>query len=183
MNLKNYEVFHDGEYKKLSKVFSEESFRSLPLWSGRISTGLLGLPNCIAGNRGTKNYQEILLASGDDGLRKLVDLGFISCPVCKPEETENFWQDVKENVGGKYGLFSLANFVDKNVLGFDVRRLNFEEILSVVDAVPGRFYLPRDLSNQEVKQFAERIESSGFAVPSLGYYDKTAEGNFFRYSV
>lgn len=54
------------------------------VYSARISTGLFGRTDCVAGNRGPKDSKEVILAAGETGLVKLIELGFIPCDVCKP---------------------------------------------------------------------------------------------------
>ena len=115
---KTYFAFFENDYhrSRLSEVVRKSRDQQSRIWSARLGTGLVGLTDCEQGNIGPKSYSEVLLALGDDGLRKLVDLGFITCPACTPEKTEGFWDAVKDTAG----LF--ARVVD----GFDGCLIRFE---------------------------------------------------------
>ncbi len=159
------------------------------VWSARVSTGLFGLTACSSGNRGPKNQKEVLLSVGNCGLSELVDLGFIPCPTCKPESNdENFWKILRKNVQEKYGLTSLKEFCDKTILPFDVRRLELEKIANIAWGLPSRFYLPKNLSEQEVEVFANRLKkiqgsSLTSSIPKLGFYDSSSPTRFTEYSL
>jgi hypothetical protein len=153
------------------------------IWSARLSTGLFGLTNCRPGNRGPKDYKEILLAEGDGGLRKLVELGFITCPACKPEAKQDLWTVIGELASQRYGLNCLEDFVDKAKLPFDARRLSWEEILPAVGAAPNRLYLPQGLQNAELLDLEKRFEKARFDLPPAGYYDASAPGRFREYNI
>ncbi|MBN2459581.1 hypothetical protein JXB28_04825 [Candidatus Woesearchaeota archaeon] len=185
-------VFNDSYY-----VFLDESFRKLSLrelvryrnsqvprpaiWSARISSGLLGLTNCKAGNRGPKGYAEVLLAIGDRGLNQLVDLGFIPCPECHPENQNRFWNIIEKTVQSKYILQSIDEFASKEVMPFDVRRIDFEYIMPLTKKAPNRTYLPRNLKEDELAEFKSRFHKLDLAPPPSGYYDPNAPGRFTRY--
>ena len=153
------------------------------IWSARLSTGLLGLTNCSAGNRGPKKYNEVLLAVGEVGLRKLVDLGFITCPVCRPENTAGFWNAVENEVKRKYAITTLDEFVDKAILPFDVRRIRWEELVPVLGQWPGRLYVPRGLQESELKELKSRIEVIGCGSPLVGYYNPETSERFTQYNL
>jgi len=193
----DYWTFYEGKFNKLSvkELAAKVSLpRDIPvssysnnlkarLWSARLSTGVFGLTSCVAGNRGPKDCSEVILGIGDEGLNKLVALGFIPCPVCHPEKVDGFWDAVKEAVSQRYGITSLEMFVDKDVLPFDSRRVEWEEILPVVEGVPSRIYLPRNLANDDLLAFSERFERIGFKLPAVGYYDPEAPGRFVEYNI
>jgi hypothetical protein len=139
------------------------------IWSARLSTGLFGLTNCPSGNRGPKNDNEIMLFVGDEGLRELIKLGFISCPSCHPEKI-NIWDKISDIVIRKYGIDNIKDFTDKKVLPFEIRRINWGKILPIIGKSPSRFYMPAGLTKEEVNDFKNRIVELGCEVPSLGYY-------------
>jgi len=139
------------------------------VWSCRLATGLFGLTNCSSGNRGPKNDKEVVLFIGDKGLRKLVRMGFIPCPVCKPENKVD-WEVIKDIVKEKYGMNSLSDFTNKRILPYDARRIAWEELLPIINGVPGRIYLPQGLTDKEVDEFRDFIDSFVVGVPTLGYY-------------
>ncbi len=157
------------------------------IWSARLSSGLLGLTNCRSGNRGPKSYNEVLLAVGDDGLNKLVDLGFITCPVCLPERIDGFWEAVEDTVmhkyGIKYGINSLDDYTNREILPFDARRVDWKEILPITGNTPNRLYVPKGLSENEVAEFQRRFIGIGFVLPPTGYYDPDAPGRFTEYQL
>ena len=165
-----------------------------PIWSARLSTGLFGRHNCRAGNRGPKGLGEVLLGFGDEGLESIFNLGFIPCPVCKPENVPHFWDDLSSNIQGKvmqkYGDFveKPSDFCDKNKVGFDPRRLDWDALVPEIGAVPGRIYLPNDLTGSELGDFKGRIFTlvqlylgPSAAFPKLGFYDHTAPGRFTEF--
>jgi hypothetical protein len=157
-----------------------EFVKERPLWSGRLSTGSLGMPDCPAGNRGPRGSAEVVFGIGDEGLWKLADLGFIPCPVCKPEYKPGFWDAAQEAVERKYDLTSNVDFADKAFLPYDARRLAWEELVPLV-GVPNRIYLPSSLDEVAVREFSARIGSLGVKIPPLGCYDKDAPGRFREY--
>ncbi len=171
-----YFLFSEGDYKltDLRQVVASRD----ELWSARLSTGLFGSPGCPAGNRGPKGKAEVLLAKGDEGLRKLVQLGFITCPVCKPETTEGFWQVVGDAAKERYRISSLEEFVDKQVIGFDARHVAWEELLPIIGETPGRLYVADTITTDGLLFFRARFDKLGFKMPPAGYYDATAEGRF-----
>ena len=182
----SYFVYYEGSFQKTPLREIVGSNRENPpqrLWSARLSTGVFGLPTCNAGNRGPKESNEVLLSLGNEGLNQFVDLGFISCSVCHPEQTPNFWETVKDKVTREYGLSSLDAFLDKNILPFDARRVTWETVLPITRKVPGRIYLPKDLSEQEVRQFQERFTRIGFTLPPVGYYNPSVPQRFTEYQI
>jgi len=182
-----YCIFMNNAYYDLSLkdlVLRRQKQKTRPvIWSARISSGLVGLTSCKAGNRGPKGYNEVLLAVGDKGLQKLIELGFITCPTCKPENKPGFWNAVESVVNRKHGMNSLEDFVDKTKLPFDARRVNWEELLPVIGEVPGRLYLPKDLQQDELLGFRKRFNRTGFDLPTTGYYDASAPGRFREYII
>ena len=178
-------------------VFGYESFNKWPLrkiveysdqyqqkiWSARLSTGLFGHTDCASGNRGPKGINEVILGFGDDGLRKIVDLGFITCPTCKPETYDKLWDKISDIVEKKYGIKSLEEFTDKKILGFDARRICWEDILSTTKTIPNRIYLPKGLSNDEIIGFKKRFDAMNQIMPTVGYYDYSSPTKFTEYTV
>lgn len=180
--MNTYSVYKDGDYREMTaKEFF--SYGEQGLWSARLSSGLMGRPDCSAGNRGPKNKHEVLLAIGDGGLEKLINLGFITCPVCKAEETEGFWDKIELAVSSRYGITALEDFTNKAILSYDARRLDWEEILAATGGVPNRIYLPKDLTEEELIEFKERFQAMGLTLPQVGYYDPKAETHFTEYTI
>lgn len=196
--MRNYYVYSKGKFQKMnpkslakkidlpenikiSEYSNEGNYENI--WSARLSSGLFGLTNCKAGNRGPKNYNEVILGEGIEGLNKIVDLGFITCPVCKPEKINGFWDSIKDNVKEKYRINILEDYTDKEVLPFDARRVKWEEILPVTGKTPERLYVPSNLSDKELKNLNKRFEKIGFELPSVGYYNKEAPGRFTEYKI
>lgn len=187
---KSYFVYLEGWFPRYEKFHINELLKDIKeptpetrLWSARISTGLMGLTNCEAGNRGPKDYNEVLLAQGNHGLRKLVSLGFITCPVCRPDKVDRFWDIVKDPVKEKYGIESLEDFINKENLPFDSRRLDWKEILSVTGKPPGRIYLPKGLEENELADFKKRFDALGISLPPVGYYNPDVPERFTEYAV
>ncbi|MDO8536987.1 MAG: hypothetical protein Q7R94_01955 [bacterium] len=183
----NYHVLINNGFQKFSletlmRFIRMQSPRP-PIWSARLSTGLLGLTNCPAGNEGPKGCGEVLLAIDEAGLRRLIDLGFITCPVCNPEKTEGFWDIVKDIVQRKYDITSLANFADKNILTFDARRIGWEKIMPLLGQWPGRLYVPKDLIARELEELKSRIEKIGCGIPCVGYYNHETPEKFTQYQL
>ncbi|HKL24551.1 MAG TPA: hypothetical protein VJ912_04400 [Candidatus Nanoarchaeia archaeon] len=183
--MKNYYIYNNEKFtKKPLKEIAEYAFNKKEnIWSARISSGLFGLTNCKAGNRGPKKYNEIILGIGNEGLNKIIDLGFITCPVCKPEKTANFWEIIKYKVNEKYNINTLENFTDKNILNFDARRIKWEEILPIINNVPNRIYIPKNLSKKEIKDFKNRFLKTGFKIPAIGYYSPNVSERFTKYDI
>ena len=180
--MNTYHVYKDGDYQEMT-VEELFTYEGQGIWSARISTGLFGKTDCSAGNRGPKNDKEVILAIGDEGLEKLIDLGFITCPVCKPEETEAFWETIEPTVKDTYGLTTLEDFTDKDLLTYDSRRLDWESILAVTGDAPGRIYLPEGLEEKELKRFKDEFQKIGVTLPPVGYYDAEAETRFTEYDI
>jgi len=180
----DYFVFVDGGFRVINSIallrhlheFEEVYGR---LWSARM-TGILGKYDCGSGNRGPKNKNEVILAFGNEGLAKLVELGFVPCPSCHPEETPGFWQNVSIPVKLKYGFGDPHDFVDRSILPFDARRIVWEDL--PVDK-PSRLYLPKGLTVEDLLQLRDRLDDMGWTLPEVGYYQKGAPGNFVRYEV
>jgi len=184
---KDYFVYAGGSFEKIKLKelleYTKTQHPPLKIWSARLSTGVFGLPDCKAGNRGPKESNEVLLSLGEEGINKFVELGFISCSVCHPEETPDFWETIRSAVSQKYSLSSLESYVDKKMLPFDARRLSWEELLSIMGRAPNRIYLPKDLSEQDLVQFQERFTRIRFALPKVGYYNPAVAERFTEYLV
>ncbi len=198
MSDKSYYVFYDGKFDKihLEKLAKHLSLpKDIPIstysnegpycnvWSARLSTGLFGLTSCEPGNKGPKGYSEVILAVGDEGVNKLTELGFITCPACHPEQVNGFWETVKDAVKSEYNISTLEDFVNKEVLSFDARRVKWEEVLPSVGKTPNRLYVPKDLTDSELKELNKRFSEIGFALPPTGYYDHDAPTRFTEYQI
>jgi hypothetical protein len=156
---------------------------TVKVWSARLSSGLFGLTSCESGNRGPKDYNEVILSVGNEGLKKLVELNFIPCPSCHPEKIDGFWDVVKCLVKNKYGINTLEDYVNKKFLTFDARRIKWEEILPMIGKAPNRIYVPRCLSNNDLLVFKKRFTDLGFSLPSVGYYNADAPERFTEYKI
>jgi hypothetical protein len=194
----SYFIYHEGEFdriqleelaKRLSlppdipiSTYSNEGSYG-HVWSARLSTGLFGLTSCEPGNKGPKGYSEVILAMGDQGLKKLVELGFITCPACHPENIDGFWGTVQDTVQTKYGISTLEDFVDKRILPFDARRVEWEELLPVIGRVPNRLYIPKDLSDSDLRELNGSFANIGFALPPVGYYNPEVPERFTQYQI
>jgi hypothetical protein len=180
-----YFVIQDNEYQLMSLFdLVRLQHRQEPrptVWSARLSTGLLGYTDCKSGNKGPKNYSEVLLAVGDDGLRRLVELGFITCPVCRPEQEQGFWDAVGETVEQTYGIDSLEGFVNKEVLPFDARRVNWSVLMPIIGKAPNRLYIPKGLSKPDVLDFRRFFKNTGVVPPPIGWYDPDVKEGFTEY--
>lgn len=187
-----YYVYVNGKYKLLG-LMALRKYIILPnprsnIWSARLSTGLLGLTTCPSGNseKAPKGYSEILLAVGDDGLHKLIELGFITCPACHPENADGFWDAIGNVVLKKYCIGSLNEFVDKTILPFDARRVNWEKIIPVIERWPNQLYIPKDVSKNELIQLRKRFEkiiTRDFILPPVGYYNPDVPERFTPYQL
>jgi len=99
------------------------------------------------------------------------------------KKIDNFWQPIKNTVSEKYDLNSLEDFLDKEIMPFDARRLNWEEILPMTGKTPSRLYLPIGLKEKDIYALDRRFASIGFTIPKVGYYDSKAETRFTEYKV
>ena len=187
MSEERYHVYMDGTDREMTTrelvgVLRQREDRP-DIWSARLSTGLLGRTDCPAGNRGPKGYSEVVLAVGDEGLEKLVDLGFIPCPTCRPEDEPGFWDAVEHAVSERYELDSVYDFADKGVIGYDARQVDWEAVLPVIGAAPNRLYVPQGLGEGELVELRERFDALNVELPPVGYYDRDAPGRFHEYAV
>lgn len=179
----SYHALLDDGFQRLAlrEIAREARRLGQPIWSARLATGLLGLPQCLPGNKGPKNAREIVLAIGSLALAKLIEMGFIPCPSCKPGEMPGFWDAVAASVRRLYGIGSLADFVDKTVLPFDARRLDWERIVPVIGGFPSRLYVPKGLGPAELAQLRTRLSRLSPDLPAVGYYDPDSPGRFHEY--
>lgn len=153
------------------------------LWSARLSSGLFGLTDCTAGDRGPKGFAEVILAQGDAGLRFLIESGFLPCPTCRPENVPGFWEAGMETITKIYGLTDPQDFVNKEILTFDSRRVDWEILLPLLRATPNRLYVPKNLNQEDLTTLRGRFARSGFELPPVGYYDRSLPGHFFEYQI
>jgi len=181
--LKEYYVYENGKFGLMSsrEILSKQS-PSIRIWSARLSTGIFGLTTCYAGNRGPKNTTEVILGVGNDGLEKIIDLGFLACPVCKPYKTPGFWDAARDSLK-KLGILSINELMDRNKLPYDSRRVNWEQIFPLVGGTPGRLYVPKGLNRKEIKSLNDRIVTLGLPVPKVGYYDPDSNIRFNEYTL
>lgn len=173
---KTYFTWYYGMWMSFPARFILDGLDDI-VYSARISTGLFGRTDCVAGNRGSKDSKEVILAAGETGLVKLIELGFIPCDVCKPAFS---WGGVEETVEALYGITSEADFRNKEILGYDARRLDWKAVISIIGGLPGRIYLPKGLKKREVKKFAKRLKPH---TTTLGYYDHDSPNRFTEYKV
>ena len=153
------------------------------IWSARLSTGLFGLPCCEVGNMGPKEDNEVMLFVGNQGLVKVVELGFLTCPVCHPEKINGFWEVIRETVNRKYGIKNLEEYIDRDILPFDARRVEWETILPLINRTPGRLYVPKYLPVDELLQLKNRFRKIEFGLPIVGYYDAESPVRFTEYTM
>lgn len=175
----SYYIYEQGRLRPqgLRKIFySSEKLSTEPIWSARLSSGLLGLTDCSAGNRGPKNINEVILARGHEGLAYLIWLGFTPCPSCHPENEPQFWPSARGPIEICYHLDDEKDFLK---IDFDARRLRWEEL----PVTPNRLYVPPDLDSTELFQLWERFTRLGKALPPVGYYDREAPGHFRQYAI
>lgn len=185
-----YPVFNEWIFKNLSLrqvvgLRKEQEPRPF-IWSVRLSTGIFGLVDCPAGNsaHAPKGENEVLLALGDTGLRQLIDLGFLPCPVCHPEETENFWDKTKGIIECDYPQLSdTKQILDRNIIPFDARRVKWEIIAPYLTKMSNRLYVLPNLNEQELKKFKQRINGIGFSLPPIGFYDHASPTRFTEYII
>lgn len=138
------------------------------IWSGRLSTGIFGLPTCPAGNKGPLGPSEVILAPGDEGLAYLIRSGFRACPTCHPEDVPGFWDDASKPIKEAYFLNEPMAFLS---LPFDARQLPWEEILPIIKAVPNRLYIPPGLNEKDLLDLKRRFNSLGYPLPQPGWYN------------
>lgn len=143
------------------------------IWSARLSTGILGLPDCKSGNskHAPKGANEVVLAMGNEGLSKLVELGFIPCPTCHPENVPGFWDKARDSIMSSYPrLKNVKDFADKNIVPFDSLRVDWEALAPYLTALPNRLYVSEGLTKTELQGIKERFEKLDFKLPPVGYY-------------
>lgn len=194
-----YYVFNEGKFSEMHLTELSEII-SLPfdtpisiysnkgygkVWSARLSTGLFGLTSCEAGNKpyASKGYSEIILGVEKEGLNKLVELGFITCPTCRPDKIDGFWQTVQKTVEKKYDISTLNDFLDRDLLPYDARRVEWETILPIIGKAPDRLYVPNNLTKDDLIELNNRFNDGGFKLPLTGFYDRNAPGRFSEYVI
>lgn len=193
----DYFVWVDGQCRVINSIYLLRNLEMLEeiyghLWSAR-QTGLFGECDCKSGNgrrnnekaaqrrKVPKNKNEVILAFGQEGLEKLIEWGYIPCPSCTPEANKFFYGQALAAICNVYGFADPTYFANKNVLGYDARRIKWEEILPIVGGTPNRIYLPKGLKLGELRDFRDRFLKIGFNLPPVGYMDRGAHGGFVEY--
>ncbi len=148
------------------------------IWSARLATGIFGLPSCRFGNLGPKGPGEVILAVDDEGLGNLIRNGFVPCPDCRPENKPAFW------TGGAPKAIRETYMTDDPAvifkLPYDARMVNWEGILPVIKAVPGRLYVQQKLHVKELLDLKRRFTDLDFPLPITGWWDhKITSGDPF----
>lgn len=164
----------------------EETDSGAYVWSARLSTGLFGKHDCPSGNASyaPKGASEVMISVGKIGLAEVIDLGFIPCPTCHPENSPNFWEDAENAIEFNYPqLENIQQFADKNVVPFDSRRVNWEALAPYLTTLPNRLYLPKGLTEDNLRLLEIRFKLLNFKLPPMGYYDHDAPGHFFEYKL
>lgn len=181
----DYVLFHDNNYVTIplrdSIVLAEA--RDETMWSVRLGTGLLGRIDCTSGRMGPAGRNEVIIALGKSGLLRLVDLGAITCPTCQPESDEGFWETVMPIVKEKYALHDLDSFLDRAILPFDARRIDWETIVPITGSLPGRLYVPKGLAHDDLRALEQRFDRIGTPCPKVGSYDRSLPGAFQEYQI
>lgn len=172
-----YPTFAKGEFEKLflreTVLKRYEGEQRLDVWSARLSTGIFGKLDCRSGNssHAPKGENEIILAVGNEGLGKLIELGFIPCPTCKPENTPDFWNSAGEAIMSAYPtLKDVHDFSDKKIVPFDSLRVDWETLAPLLTALPNRLYVAEGLTDTDLAAIKERFEKLNFKLPPIGYY-------------
>lgn len=175
-----YPTVIEGELCNLKlKTTLREKKESQPgsyVWSARLSTGIFGLHDCKSGNspHAPKGANEVVIALGDWGLDALIDLGFLPCPTCHPENTPDFWNKAKEMIEIDYPeLSDIHQFLDRKILPFDSRRVNWEALAPYLTALPNRLYVPENLTEDDLRMIETRFNLLNFKLPPVGYYMNT----------
>jgi hypothetical protein len=160
------------------------------IWTARISTGSIGMPDCPAGTRGPPGRRNVFFARAD-ALDQLVDMGFIPCIACKPEQDQEFWNDsVREAITRKYHV-APESFADKTIVPYDNRRLDWERVVAMTGGLPDRIYIPPGLDGIAISQFHRTIKDIAEAYPvyegaelsrtEIGFYDPSTPDRFSIY--
>lgn len=176
-----YVVFLGGVFQRKSLGELIRCEKDGVLYSARLSSGIFGSPHCCAGNRGPKGKSEVLFAVGMGGLVRIIELGFLPCPVCRPHRECGFWEEVGGVVQEKYKQENVCLPDDFEKLSFDARRVGWEELVPLV-GVPSRLYLPKGgVWKEDILALKERFDHLNIVLPPIGYYDKNAPGRFVEY--
>lgn len=185
-----YPVFTSGRFENLTlrdvvALRKEQEPRPF-IWSARLSTGIFGLPGCSSGNSPhvPKGENEVMLAFNDTGLHELIELGFVPCPSCHPEQAPDFWQKTRSIIEYTYPFLPEAEqILDRNLVPFDARRLKWEIIAPYITKPPNRLYIPPNLPKHELFNMKVRFHRMGFELPAVGFYDSSSPDRFTQYSV
>lgn len=156
------------------------------VWSARLSSGIFGRHDCPAGNsaHAPKGENEIMLGLGDAGLEKIIELGFVPCPTCHPEDTPDFWEKASRAISHKYPeLSDPKEVLDRKLVPFDAGRVNWEELAPYLKTLPNRLYVPPNLDNERLSSLKARFDLLGFKLPPVGYYDHDSPTRFSEYKI
>jgi len=158
MRMELFPTYINGRFSLLDKRDLVKERKNNSIWSLRLSTGIFGYTNCDVGNRGPKGRGEIMLAVGEEGLNKTIEFGFLPCPMCKPYLEHSFWDKISNTANKIYCVNSLEEFMDREKIPFDARRVSWEEILPVFEGTPSRLYVPKELDNPELIGLKEDLK-------------------------
>lgn len=168
-----------------------EKFGGRPLvTSGRLGTGIAGLTLCESGNKGPKARNETIIFIGRQGLIESVNLGFLPCPTCKPDETIfDYWSIVEPAITERFGFLNPKTYIDRSILRFDAMRVDLEKLLPFIEKLPGRLYIRPNLSEEELSKRKKRLLTmvgQKGNIPALGFFDWNAgkeNGYFVPYDI
>jgi hypothetical protein len=183
-----YPVINDHQLNNLTlrevAALRKEKEPKEYVWSARLSSGLFGLVDCPAGNspHAPKGENEVMLAIG--GSTYLIDLGFLPCPTCHPENTPDFWDKAREAILIDWPfLTNEKQILDRNLIPFDAMRLNWKALAPYLTKMPNRIYTQPNLDEQVVIEFKKKIEDLGFSLPPIGFYDHSSPTRFTEYKI
>ena len=184
-----YPVFTDGEFKNRTlreTVSLRKEKKPISIWSARLSTGIFGLTNCRSGNspHAPKGESEVALGLGDEALHEFIKLGFLPCPVCHPENVSGFWDAASDSILRYYpNLSNPTKFLDRSVIPFDSRRVNWEKLAPFLSNMPNRLYVPAGLDDRDLGVIKARFPRLGFDLPPVGFYDTNSPTRFTEYNI
>lgn len=146
----------------------------------RLSTGLMGYLDCPAGDGEgiPKGPSEVMVGVGEEGIKKLVELGGMPCVSCESGKAlSTMSQGVAELLRVKLGG-ELAHATDFEYLTshYDARRLDWLQILPLFAeyglSAPGRFYARPALPPAAVDSTRMLFKDFGIQPPQVGFFDR-----------